>query len=1049
MIYTYPANHGINTMTQSKKFCANMSPVYRSLHIPEGNYTVEDFIDYINNNSEYNYTRAGTDSLSYTQFLAKIVDNDIVIYTDDGTEFFINPICKMNTYKETNFASEHKLCSILQIKVNITQENTIRYNFDTISVSPSNYKEIFIENPWYLDTSEAPDFQNIWDVEKNTFKEFTVPEDTYSVNNYNLQVRLGNTSTITAKTINISNKSHLNLLKDYYNSIKSSAGDYIWTSSQLYSLKYYYLFHGYSVSNDSFASRWNGTPTRNNSILIPIMFNDDTVLRQGTFQEIPIVTNISITFDENNFSYNLPEHKIYGGNYSGLTGEFTVPAGTYTPLQYHECIMQVLPSDNTWRPTFDVDTMYQYPFTKISMKSLYTSYYYGGSGTNEHNTFNDLYGKLHLVYPSNSNYKIGHACNGPATNRCLSCTSGVWNVDDFVNYVNTTDEEKLFGCMSTTHEIFVTASLPFIINPVCSITKLGEADITPEGSTDYTFGTQKRILYHPMYKQIDCTVTYNGTTHTISGRYTPAELLREIKTLTNADIEVNKNADDEYNVEFPDGLTISDNPFFTSTENLSGLSRMDFTISVNPANFSYNDYIVNTTDITHEVLIQPTESILMVNFTADLPHGLQIDSSGNITGTINYSDLTEGIVNTTITVNGESEEGTTITRSFNLYINFMNIDYIENGSEYHVSENIIWQPTNVRGSITSASIVDCVSNLTVTMSDNYNLSINTGTSSGTYQFTVKLTDEKSQTATKVMTVNVLKRPSLNYNDKYYYSTGENVLIEPSYACSKDITWNYSNLPEGLSFVNGVISGKPKYSGDYNVTVTLIESLNNHECEYNSVSDTFTISITSFGYSQSEYTYTVNKYVSIIPAAGDYTYSLSGNLPCGLTFGSDGSITGVCDHPVISVLSITISSSDITKTVELTLNILPDNECKCNIYSRYYVDNELNKCEVVIDKGLCNDYEFTLNDNEFDGLVGPYMCILPPNHAVDLNIQTITDDNYETNNNNVNCYIKGFPRNEEYYFLQSLKIPFLEDIMVLYKLEMPIQMKLLNRLLNLI
>lgn len=31
----------------------------------------------------------------------------------------------MNTYKKTNFASEHRLCSIISnIKVNITQENT-------------------------------------------------------------------------------------------------------------------------------------------------------------------------------------------------------------------------------------------------------------------------------------------------------------------------------------------------------------------------------------------------------------------------------------------------------------------------------------------------------------------------------------------------------------------------------------------------------------------------------------------------------------------------------------------------------------------------------------------------------------------------------------------------------------------------------------------------------------------------------------------------------------------------------------------------------------
>lgn len=104
MVYTYPADLNVTTI--------NMAPVYRSLHIPEGYYTAEEFVNYINTHSEYHYTQAGVDTLSYTQFLAKIVDNDIIIYTDDGTEFFINPICKMNTYQESNFASEHRLCAI-------------------------------------------------------------------------------------------------------------------------------------------------------------------------------------------------------------------------------------------------------------------------------------------------------------------------------------------------------------------------------------------------------------------------------------------------------------------------------------------------------------------------------------------------------------------------------------------------------------------------------------------------------------------------------------------------------------------------------------------------------------------------------------------------------------------------------------------------------------------------------------------------------------------------------------------------------------------------
>ena len=111
MLITYPNNVNFDTSTSVKKFSCNMPPVYRSLHIPEGNYTVNGLVDYINTHSSYSYNINGVSSLSYTQFLAKVVDNDVIIYTNDNTEFFINPICSINKYKENNWSKEHKLCS--------------------------------------------------------------------------------------------------------------------------------------------------------------------------------------------------------------------------------------------------------------------------------------------------------------------------------------------------------------------------------------------------------------------------------------------------------------------------------------------------------------------------------------------------------------------------------------------------------------------------------------------------------------------------------------------------------------------------------------------------------------------------------------------------------------------------------------------------------------------------------------------------------------------------------------------------------------------------
>ncbi|MBR2022245.1 MAG: putative Ig domain-containing protein, partial [Mycoplasmataceae bacterium] len=131
MITTHPTSP-IDTTTNKRKFPTNSPPVYRSLHIPEGYYSADGLVNYINNNSEYHYTQGGVDSYSYTQFLAKVVDNDIVIYTTDGTDFFINPICHLNKYQETNFASEHRLCA-----VNEGYEINTEYLYgETINIQP-------------------------------------------------------------------------------------------------------------------------------------------------------------------------------------------------------------------------------------------------------------------------------------------------------------------------------------------------------------------------------------------------------------------------------------------------------------------------------------------------------------------------------------------------------------------------------------------------------------------------------------------------------------------------------------------------------------------------------------------------------------------------------------------------------------------------------------------------------------------------------------------------------------------------------------------------
>ena len=63
----------------------------------------------------------------------------------------------------------------------ITQYNKLIVNYDTYEFTPSNYKQIVIDNPWYIDVSSAPDFVQIANKEINNYNDFiTIPEDVYT-----------------------------------------------------------------------------------------------------------------------------------------------------------------------------------------------------------------------------------------------------------------------------------------------------------------------------------------------------------------------------------------------------------------------------------------------------------------------------------------------------------------------------------------------------------------------------------------------------------------------------------------------------------------------------------------------------------------------------------------------------------------------------------------------------------------------------------------------------------------------------------------------------
>ena len=198
----------IDTTKPTCKFPCNMAPVYRSLSIPDGTYTPYELIDYVNTNSSYSYNLNGIPSLSYTQFLAKVVDNDVVIYTNDNTEFFINPICSINKYKESDWSKEHKLCSCPYEILSYKTENKYYLNQE-ISISPVNP-----DNLKNFSATNLPDGLTI-DANSGVISGIISTDNLYK--KYNIVV----TSGIISANVN------MNIIKKNRTIIKNNKYDYI------------------------------------------------------------------------------------------------------------------------------------------------------------------------------------------------------------------------------------------------------------------------------------------------------------------------------------------------------------------------------------------------------------------------------------------------------------------------------------------------------------------------------------------------------------------------------------------------------------------------------------------------------------------------------------------------------------------------------------------------------------------------------------------------------------------------------------------------------
>lgn len=411
---------------------------------------------------------------------------------------------------------------------------TILINSSTYVIEPNEPFDISVENVWYIDDAENVLGGGVIQ-EQSELSSFTVPSDVYT------------TQSISMNNVNdspVTLPSYTGTHKEIITSVASAVGLNEPIELNDHILQFLESGDKYSHRYLCYTLTWrDGVPASldtTTKIMIPmrdyqwIHFNN---------MIIPHVKTFAITLDKSEITCCLSNTTlIYGGtdyiDKGYTTNTFPVPVDKYTFESFNTFV-------NNYHDLF------------YSNVILYTNTYYGNNFYTGYRYIDMLIGSegYGVIYSVPPNYSETLSFNQPFVNRTIKVPEGDYTAETFCDYIN---NSGIFKSHSDPHYIYIDNDISFCFVPATVL----DNEFMDKSTT---FSKSKILMNHPQYQNI--TATVDGTT--ISGNYTPAELLRHISITFSNPVTVVGNV-----ITFAKSITIS-SPYFTcngtSVTNLCGL----------------------------------------------------------------------------------------------------------------------------------------------------------------------------------------------------------------------------------------------------------------------------------------------------------------------------------------------------------------------------------------------------------------------------------------------------------------------------------------------